>query len=92
MNTGQGTGGPNRTDYLRVRAVRELEEVLCVWLQSRSFNLDRKVDIIARERLPGISSFPGEVLICSDLEGDAYWNALIGQLTTATGKWNGASP
>lgn len=52
-------GCTDRADSLRVRAVCELEPVLCVGLQVRRFDLEGEVDVVAREGVAQVDGAPG---------------------------------
>lgn len=66
--TGDRPGSTNRTDCLGVSAVRELEPIACIRFEACSFDLEREVDVVARERVARVDGVARQAGVVEDLE------------------------
>lgn len=82
----------NRADSLRVRAIRKLEPILGVSLESDGLHLDGEIDIVGREGFSGINGLARQLRVVEDFERDTDGNALVWDGTGARGGWNSSCP
>jgi hypothetical protein len=76
IGRGKSASLPNRTDMLRIGAIRKLVEVMRVGFQSRGFDLDSEVDIIGCEHFSRIDRVTTQMRVGPDLVRNTNGNTL----------------
>lgn len=53
-----------------VCAICELEPIFCIWLEVRSFDFEREVDVVGRKSVARVKRLSGQLRVVEDLERD----------------------